>query len=131
MMTIEQMTVAQQDDMALVAECRRGNREAFRQVVERNQTLVCSVAYAALGNKNQSEEVAQDTFVTAWRQLGDLREPACTASVRGTRWSFAPCTMKIGLVIFAAWFSGEIRSKIARLAGSRSSLYSTRRKSRP
>jgi RNA polymerase sigma factor (sigma-70 family) len=53
-----------------------GDREAFRQIVERYQCLVCSLAYSASGNLSRSEDLAQDTFVTAWHKLGDLREPS-------------------------------------------------------
>jgi RNA polymerase sigma factor (sigma-70 family) len=38
--------------------------------------LICSLAYNALGNLGQSEDVAQETFLTAWKQLQQLREPA-------------------------------------------------------
>jgi RNA polymerase sigma factor (sigma-70 family) len=36
---------------------------------------VCSLAYSATGSLGQSEDLAQETFVTAWKQLADLREP--------------------------------------------------------
>jgi DNA-directed RNA polymerase specialized sigma24 family protein len=42
-----------------------GDREAFRQIVERYPSLVCSLAYSASGNLSRSEDLAQDTFVTA------------------------------------------------------------------
>ncbi|MBS0660865.1 MAG: sigma-70 family RNA polymerase sigma factor [Verrucomicrobia bacterium] len=52
-----------------------GDREAFAGIVERYQTLVCSLAYSACGSLARSEDLAQETFVTAWRRLHDLREP--------------------------------------------------------
>ena len=39
--------------------------------------------------------------------------------------------MKIGLVIASAWFAGAVFSRKSRMAGSRSSPYSTRRKISP
>ena len=63
------------DDATLVARSLTGQREAFSGIVQRYQGLVCSVAYSATGSLQQSEDVAQETFVAAWRQLGDLREP--------------------------------------------------------
>jgi RNA polymerase sigma factor (sigma-70 family) len=64
-----------QNDADLVAASLTGNRDAFGQIVSRYQSLVCSLAYSATGSLSQSEDLAQDTFVTAWKQLRDLREP--------------------------------------------------------
>jgi RNA polymerase sigma factor (sigma-70 family) len=63
-------------DEQLWQQSRAGNREAFRHIVERYQSLVCSLAYSASGSLSRSEDLAQETFVTAWQRLGDLREPA-------------------------------------------------------
>lgn len=63
-------------DADLVNLSLTGNREAFGSIVARHQSLVCSLAYSAVGNLAQSEELAQETFVAAWRQLPGLREPA-------------------------------------------------------
>ena len=52
-----------------------GDREAFSRVVERYQTLVCSLAYSACGTLGTSEDMAQETFITAWHRLADLRDP--------------------------------------------------------
>jgi len=62
------------NDADLVTESLSGNRDAFGQIVSRYQSLVCSLAYSATGNLSQSEDLAQDIFVTAWKQLRDLRE---------------------------------------------------------
>jgi len=70
------MQTVELNDAELVAESLGGNREAFRQIVERYQTLISSMAYCATGNVSQSEDLAQETFVTAWKQLTELREPA-------------------------------------------------------
>ncbi len=67
---------AELSDADLVAESLDGNREAFAQVVERYQTLIASLAYCATGNVSRSEDLAQETFVTAWKQLSELRQPA-------------------------------------------------------
>ena len=69
------MSVAVSNDAELVHASLAGNREAFGQIVARYQSLVCSLAFSATGSLSQSEDLAQETFVTAWRQLRDLREP--------------------------------------------------------
>ncbi|MDB6055752.1 MAG: polymerase, sigma-24 subunit, subfamily [Verrucomicrobiales bacterium] len=63
------------DDPALVAKTLAGDRESFGLIVERYQNLVCSVTYSQTGNLSQSEDLAQETFLTAWKQLAGLREP--------------------------------------------------------
>jgi RNA polymerase sigma factor (sigma-70 family) len=75
MMTTELMNAAECNDADLVAESLGGSRDAFRQIVERYQTLICSLAYSATGNMSQSEDVAQETFLAAWTDLRSLREP--------------------------------------------------------
>jgi RNA polymerase sigma factor (sigma-70 family) len=69
------MSTATRNDAELVGESLSGNRDAFGQIVSRYQSLVCSLAYSATGSLSQSEDLAQETFVAAWRQLADLREP--------------------------------------------------------
>ena len=74
-MTTEAMETADRNDADLVADSLGGRRDAFRQIVERYQTLVCSLAYSATGNVSQSEDVAQETFISAWKDLRLLRQP--------------------------------------------------------
>ncbi|MGO8675569.1 MAG: RNA polymerase sigma factor [Limisphaerales bacterium] len=64
------------NDAELVAGSLEGNRDAFRLIVERYQTLVSSLAYCATGSVSRSEDLAQETFLSAWKQLAELREPA-------------------------------------------------------
>src|SRR5664280_803087 len=75
MTTTERMHAARRNDADLVADSLDGRRDAFRQIVERYQTLVCSLAYSATGNVSQSEDVAQETFISAWKDLRLLRQP--------------------------------------------------------
>ena len=59
----------------MVSESLSGNREAFGRIVAQYQSLICSLAYSATGSLSQSEDLAQETFLAAWKQLADLREP--------------------------------------------------------
>jgi RNA polymerase sigma factor (sigma-70 family) len=76
MMRTEAMPVPKQNDVELVAKSLNGSEDAFRQIVERYQNLICSLAYCATGSLHQSEDLAQETFVTAWKELPKLREPS-------------------------------------------------------
>ena len=69
------MAAVFENDVSLVSRSVAGDRPAFAQIVSRYQSLVCSVAYSATGNVSRSEDLAQETFLTAWRSLDDLREP--------------------------------------------------------
>jgi RNA polymerase sigma factor (sigma-70 family) len=72
---IKTMPMTDASDANLVAESLTGNRDAFGHIVARYQTLICSLAYSGTGNLNQSEDLAQETFLAAWKQLASLREP--------------------------------------------------------
>jgi RNA polymerase sigma factor (sigma-70 family) len=63
------------DDASLVARSLAGNRDAFGSIVSRYQSLVCSVAFSATGSISRSEDLAQEAFLAAWRDLPRLREP--------------------------------------------------------
>ena len=69
------MKMMDSSDSELVIQSLAGNRDAFGWIVARYQSLLCSLAYSATGSLSQSEDLAQETFVTAWKQLADLREP--------------------------------------------------------
>lgn len=59
----------------LVTASLKGDRQAFGQIVSRYQSSICGIAYAATGDLAQSEDIAQETFITAWHRLSTLREP--------------------------------------------------------
>lgn len=63
-------------DSELVGRTRAGDRDAFAALVGRHQGAVSAVAYAVLGDLGRSEDVAQEAFLAAWRQLGELRDLA-------------------------------------------------------
>ena len=69
------MTNHPSEDTHLVRSTLAGDRRSFEEIVRRYQTLVCSVAYSGTGDLALSEDVAQETFLTAWRTMGQLREP--------------------------------------------------------
>ncbi|MGZ8940047.1 MAG: RNA polymerase sigma factor, partial [Limisphaerales bacterium] len=53
----------------------KGDREAFGRIVGRYQALICSLAYSGCGSLQESEDLAQEVFVTAWKRLAELRDP--------------------------------------------------------
>jgi Sigma-70 region 2 len=75
-MMTNRMTVEEHSDAELVSRSLAGDRDAFSRIVSRYQTLICSLAYSRIGNLGQSEDIAQETFITAWKHLRLLRDPA-------------------------------------------------------
>src|SRR5689334_3125349 len=63
-------------DEELIHAARRGEKRAFVEIVARHQAMVCGIALGILGDFAASEDAAQDAFLTAWRKLPELREPA-------------------------------------------------------
>lgn len=63
-------------DPELVERARRGDHAAFGTLVDRHRTAVFRAAVAALGSREDAEEVAQEAFVAAYRHLADFREDA-------------------------------------------------------
>lgn len=62
-------------DADLVRHCLATGAGAFADIVARYQALVCAVTYNATGSLSRSEDLAQEVFVTAWKELRSLREP--------------------------------------------------------
>lgn len=62
-------------DTELVRAAAGGDSQAFGEIVSRYQSLVCAIAYSGTGDLALSEELAQETFVSAWKALSGLREP--------------------------------------------------------
>ena len=60
----------------LVSRACRGDQEAFRLIFERYSRPVISFIYDQLGDRSLAEELAQETFVRAYRSLKSLREEA-------------------------------------------------------
>ncbi|HZQ47312.1 MAG TPA: sigma factor, partial [Verrucomicrobiae bacterium] len=70
------MAATEYSDAELVARSLAGDRDAFGRIVARYQNLICSLAYSAMGSLGQSEDLSQETFITAWTNLSHLAEPA-------------------------------------------------------
>ncbi len=52
-----------------IQEARKGDDEAFGRLVENYQTPVYHLCYRMLGNSNDAEDAAQESFIRAYRYL--------------------------------------------------------------
>lgn len=62
-------------DASLIERCRGGDASAYEPLVRRYQVLVCSIAYSIVGRVAVSEEIGQDAFLLAWKNLPKLNDP--------------------------------------------------------
>ncbi len=64
------------DDIALVRAAQRGDREAFGLLVSRHAPSIFSVTTRMLGPTADAEDVAQETFIAAFKALPDFKAAA-------------------------------------------------------
>ena len=61
------------DEAELVARSQDGDLAAFNRIVERYQGQVYNVAARITGNRTSAEDVAQETFTSAYRSIRRFR----------------------------------------------------------
>ncbi|MGC8644051.1 MAG: RNA polymerase sigma factor [Isosphaeraceae bacterium] len=75
MTTVPGVASSVDSDAALWLLACQGSELAFEVLVRRYQSMICAVAYSVCGNLALSEDVAQETFWTVWRQRASLEQP--------------------------------------------------------
>jgi RNA polymerase sigma-70 factor (ECF subfamily) len=63
-------------DQDLVGRSQRGDRAAFEELVRRTARLVFSRLYLETGSSDRAEDLAQETFLIAWRKIRQVTDPA-------------------------------------------------------
>lgn len=72
--TIQRSAVASMDeDAALIRQFRGGCDAAFDQLYSRHQEFVYNVCLGVLANPDDARDCTQETFLRAYRKLGDFR----------------------------------------------------------
>ena len=56
-------------DLKIIELCQAGNRDAFAHLVEKYKNLVYRLALRMTGNYQDSEDIAQESFLKAYRSL--------------------------------------------------------------
>ncbi len=67
------MPARQLNERAIVDSVLAGNRDAFRELVERESVSVVRACHRILGDLHEAEDAAQEAFVTAYRSLATWR----------------------------------------------------------
>jgi len=58
----------------LVSRARRGDREAFAELVRRYERTALAVAFAATGDASAAGDATQEAFLRTWQRLGALKD---------------------------------------------------------
>lgn len=61
--------------MLIVGLARTGDRDAFSELVRRRQSWLRQLLRQCCGNAALADDLAQQTFLQAYREIGRLREP--------------------------------------------------------
>lgn len=62
-------------DEVLIKQTLLGDRESFHSLVRKYQGMVCGLAYHKVGNFEDAQELAQEAFLCAYRDLHRLENP--------------------------------------------------------
>ena len=68
------------NDAELVQQTLAGEVESFGRLVDRHRGAVQALAYHRIGHFEDAEDIAQESFVTAYLKLRQLRQPECFAA---------------------------------------------------
>jgi len=65
--------MSQKPDDYLIDKVIKGENNAYAELVDRYKQMVYTLAYKIVKNREDAEEVAQDTFVKAYNALNDFK----------------------------------------------------------
>jgi len=60
-------------DIKLIEECRGGNLNNFRKLVEATSPGAFTVAFRMLGDEDEAKDVVQETMITIWQKLSKIK----------------------------------------------------------
>ena len=72
------------EDAELVSFCKKGNVDAFEELVRKYQKKMLNIAYRMIGNYEDACEIVQDAFVSAYKAIRHFKGKA-----RFSTWLYA------------------------------------------
>ncbi|MBI4848277.1 MAG: sigma-70 family RNA polymerase sigma factor [Nitrospirae bacterium] len=63
----------QQEEHALIKQCAEGIADTYAILVERHKDMVYNVAYRMLGDADLAQDLAQESFISAYNNLKNFR----------------------------------------------------------
>jgi RNA polymerase sigma-70 factor (ECF subfamily) len=63
------------NEHALYRAAIQGDREAFEMIIHSSSRNLFAIAYGVLQNREEAEDVVQDTLVKAWKSRWRVRDP--------------------------------------------------------
>ncbi len=107
-MALETAAQTESEESRLVERSRNGDPEAFAELVRRHQRRIFRLAGRFFRRPDEVEDVAQETFLAAWRKLDTYRAKApfehwltrvclncCYARLRKRRWEEAALEIEL------------------------------------
>jgi RNA polymerase sigma-70 factor (ECF subfamily) len=67
---------ATDEDAEIVSFCKKGNTDAFENLVKKYQKKMLNIAYRMIGNYEDACEIVQDAFVSAYKAIRHFEEKA-------------------------------------------------------
>jgi RNA polymerase sigma-70 factor, ECF subfamily len=64
------------EDSRLVVLCKKSDLNAFESLVRKHEKNTLNIAYRMLGNYEEACEIVQDTFVSAYKNIGNFKGQA-------------------------------------------------------
>ena len=61
------------DDKHILAQARRGELDAFEELVRRYEKRVYAIALRSAGSPEDAADITQDVFLRAWRSIESFR----------------------------------------------------------
>jgi RNA polymerase sigma-70 factor (ECF subfamily) len=86
-------------DAELVLQCQRGSPAAFEELVRQHQHMIHSLTFRMTGSPADAEDLAQETFVRAYAQIGTFRGTA----------KFSTWLYRIAVNTCLNWRQSEVR----------------------
>ena len=61
------------DEEAIIRKCLGGDADSYAVLVDRYKTMIYNVAYRVVGDEDTAKDLAQDSFIAAYKGLGRFR----------------------------------------------------------